>query len=361
MLNGDIILKRDINKNKYDLSLLDNIKTFSDDKRLDLLILIKKVILSSNNSYYFFFLSKLKKEFLILILKNLAFFCVINQIFNIIQFFSEDSILAKKYFKLFPNDNIKLKINRVLIFIIPELIILLLYKFPKYLRKNKSILSLMHYINERYQYAFNNNDENDLICKVNNDNKFDIHIFIKKYFDTNNNLKLYSNPIKSLSKNIFFDYVIIYSNNILSKFNYMMCNNKEIEIIIKIFYEIKKFEKNFEKNNKNNLIYKLITIPLKSIIELKGIKYNIIIILFLKTILLLFEVYLEKINIDDIKLIHYENIKKKINSEIVKNGYFFDLNNDIIILYRIKTEYSSMEDNYNYLCSESRKLLSSKY
>ena len=360
MINGDIILKRESNNNKYDLSVLDNIKTFSEDERLDLLILIKKVILSSNNSYYYFFMSKLKKEFLILMLKNLAFFCIINQIFKIVQFFSEDSLLAKNYFKIFPNDNIKLRINRVLIFIIPELIILLLYKFPKYLRKNKSILKLMHYINERYQYAFNNNTENDLICKVNNDSNFDIHIFIKTYFNTYNNLQLYTYPVKSLSKNIFFDYVIIHSNNILSRFNYMMCNNKEIEIIIKIFYEIKKFEKNFEKNNKNNLIYKLITIPAKSILELKGIKYNIIIILFLKTVLLLFEIYLEKINIDDVKLIHYENIKKIINSEILKNGYFFDLNNDIIILYRIKSEYWSMEEYYNYLCSESSKLLSLK-
>ena len=357
MLNGEIILKRDLNNNKYDLSLLDNIKTFREDKNLELLILIKKVIVSSNNSYYYFYISKLRKEFLILILKNLAFFCVINQIFNIIQFFSEDSLLAKNYFRIFPNDNIKLRVNRVLIFIFPELIILLLYKFPKYLRKNKSILKLMYYINERYQYEFNNNVENDLICKVNNDNKFDIHIYIKNFFKKNN-LKLYTNPIKSLSKNIFFDYVIILPNNILSKFNYMMFNNKEIEIIIKIFYEIKKFEMDFKKINKNNLIYKLITTPVKTVLELKGIRYNIIIIIFLKTMLLLFEAYLEKINIEDIKLIHYENIKKIINSEILKNGYFFDLNNDIIILYRIKSEYWSMEENYNYLCNKSSKLLS---
>ena len=147
---------------------------------------------------------------------------------------------------------------------------------------------------------------------------------------------MYANPIKSLSKNIFFDYVIIYSNNILSKFNYMMCNNNEIEIIIKIFYEIKKFEKNFEKNNKNNLIYKLITIPLKSILELKGIKYNIIIILFLKTILLLFEVYLEKINIDDIIKLCNNNVgnkylmpNKKIKVLVKKQKIFFIPNNEV--------------------------------
>lgn len=358
MLNGDYILKRE--SDKYNLSPLEYLRVIEkEDKRLELLILIKKILLSSNNSYYYYFISRIKKDFLFFVLKNLICLIIIIQIFFLINIFWRDSLFAKKYIESFPIDNMKMNVNRIIIIFIPELLIFLVYKFPYYLIKHKSILKLMFYINERYQYDYNNNSKNDLICKVDNNSYFDIHLYIKNKKNLSN-LKLYSHSIKSLSKKAFYDYVIIYSKSLYFKFDYKMCNKKEIEIMIRIFEKLKQFNKNFNKINKYNLVYKIILIPAKCILELKGIKYNIITILFLKIFLLLLELYLKKIKIDDKMIMDYEIIKNKINKVIYKDGYFFDLNNEIIMLYRLKKEYRQMEDNYSYISNESRKILINK-
>ena len=358
MLNGDFILKRspESNYQNYDLAKLDYIESINNDEeiRLKIVILIKKILLSSNNSYYHLFISKMIKKLFLLIVKNFIYFCVLEQIFNIIQLFWTDLLISKQYFKVFPKNK---KIYRLLIYTIPELLLIFLYSIPKFLKRNREILKLMFLINERYQYFFNNDITNNLICKVNNDNNFDIHIFIKNKFNIHNPRK-YSNPIKALTNNIFYDYVIIFSNGLFHKFNYKMCNRKEIEILLQIFENIRNSEIKFQKMNKINLTYKFITIPIKSILEIEIKNFNIFFLIILKTLLLFFEAYMEKIYIYDNKLQYYEELKKEINKNIFNNGYYFDLNNDIVILYRIKEEYRSNEENYNYIYTGSNKLIS---
>ena len=357
MLKGDIIIKRDSKNNysNYDLKPLDNIGMIeTDDKFIDLLILIKKVLLNSNNSYFSFLISQVKKILLLIFIKFAGFYLA-NCFFCILNHYFEGLLIVKQYYKLFPSDNIRQIINRILIIILPDLIILLVYKLPKLLMKNKSILNLMFYINERYQYAYNNTNKYDLICKINNDCKFDIHLFKKNKISKN--IKLYINTNSSLSKNIFFDYLIIYSNGLYEKFNYKMCNHQEIGILVKIFEEIKKANITFDKNNKSNLSYRFITGCSISILEIQGIKYNIIYILIIKIIILLVDAYLDKTYIDDNKLEYYEQVKKQINNNIFKEGYFCEINNDIIIIYRLKQEYNSLEEDYQFIYSESKKLL----
>ena len=170
MLKSDIIIKRDSKNNysSYDLKPLDNIGMIeTEDKFLDLLILIKKVLLNSNNSYFSFLISQVK-QILIFIFIKLAGFYLSDYFVSILDYYFEGLFIVKQYYKLFPKDNIRQVINRILIIILPDLIILLVYKLPKLLMKNKSILNLMFYINERYQYTFNNNNKYDLICKINN-------------------------------------------------------------------------------------------------------------------------------------------------------------------------------------------------
>ena len=278
-----------------------------------------------------------------------------NSLIYIIKIFLEDSLIIKKFFHYFPIKIIELSISRIIILIFPELIILL-YKYFYYLKSNNNILKLMIYINERYLYDFNNS-ENDFICKVNNNN-FDIHLYLKRKH-MEKDLKIYSNPIKSLTKNVFYDYAIIYSNKLLCNFNYKMCNLKETEIIIGFFQILKETEKDFKKNN-NILHFKFVFNFIQFTLELNEIKnnYNIIIIIILKILLLFVGLYLEKIYTNNNDLMCYETIKNKINKIIFKDGYFFDLNNDIIILYKLKKEFCILEYYYNYICRESNKILS---
>ena len=118
MLNGDYILKRE--SNKYNLSPLEYLRVIEkEDKRLELLILIKKILLSSNNSYYYYFISRIKKDFLFFVLKNLICLIIIIQIFFLINIFWRDSLFAKKYIESFPIDNMKMNVNRIIIIFIP--------------------------------------------------------------------------------------------------------------------------------------------------------------------------------------------------------------------------------------------------
>ena len=52
-----------------------------------------------------------------------------------------------------------------------------------------------------------------------------------------------------------------------------------------------------------------------------------------------------------------ENDKKIINEKISNYGYFFDMNDDISIIYKLKPKYQSLKYDYKYFCKESNKLM----
>ena len=140
MLNGDYILKRELNDKKYNLYILDSIELINKDNNIQLLNLIKKILLSSNNSYYNYFISELKKELLNIIFGSvIILYVLLNLTIYIIENFSENTLFAQKFYEYYPEYMLKMKISNLLILLLPELIILS-YRYLNYSNINIYII-----------------------------------------------------------------------------------------------------------------------------------------------------------------------------------------------------------------------------
>ena len=74
--------------------------------------------------------------------------------------------------------------KKLLIFNIPELLLIYFYHRKKLLLNRNSISSLFTYLNERISYIFNQDKKYNYLCKVNQDN-YNIDLIKKKWRNKN--------------------------------------------------------------------------------------------------------------------------------------------------------------------------------
>lgn len=360
---NEFILKRKKDELKYDLKPLDKFNLKNEEaKRAILFKFIKKILFSSNNSFYLDFKKDIINILKESLFKNSIFFVCITLVNFITNYFWKDSKIIKNYFIINDyNNSIKFILYRFIFIIFPELFAIFVFKGIKFYFNNKDVIKIMNRFNKRYQNNFNNIPGNNIICKeVNND--FDLHFIIKKKNKNNENCKaLYNTSTSILNQNIFYEYAIIYSTNSLYKLYYHSLSIEEKIKILKIALSLSAKQMSFEKEYKKNLKYTFFFYSIKHYLDISALESISLLLFLIKVILAIFEFFMDLIFIDYKWQLNLEKFKKDKNEEININGdgYFFDINNNIVILYKLKKNFISLKYDYQYFCRESRKLMNS--
>ena len=359
---NEFILKRKKDELKYDLKPLDKFNLKNEEVKRDILFkFIKKILFSSNNSFYVDFKKDIINILKESLFKNSIFFACITLLNFIANYFWKDSKIIKNYFIINNNNSLKFILYRFIFIIFPELFAIFVFKGIKFYFNNKDIIKTMKCFNKRYQNNFNNIPGNNIICKeVNND--FDLHFIIKKKNKNNENCKaLYNTSTSILNQNIFYEYAIIYSTNSLYKLYYHSLSIEEKIKILKIALSLSAKQMSFEKEYKKNLKYKFFFDSIQHYLDISALEGFSLLLFLIKVILAILEFFVDLIFIDYKWQLNLEKFKKDKNEEININGdgYFFDINNNIVILYKLKKNFISLKYDYQYFCRESRKLMNS--
>ena len=170
-----ILIKRKSEKTEnelrlsYDTSVLERIIE-NEEEKSNLMKLIKNILLSCNITYFIYATNKLFGYFKSLFFYNLFYFIGIN-------------LLMKYVFKEKKKEKEVEKppslILALLLFNVPELLIIFFYRRQILRKTSKSVLFLFSYLNERISYVFNNDPNNNFICQVDQQN-YDIYLIKKK-------------------------------------------------------------------------------------------------------------------------------------------------------------------------------------
>lgn len=357
---NEFILKKDHNKDKYDLKPLDNLDFLkndaNDEKREFLLKFIKRVSLSSNNSFYQQCIKDAKEALKDMLIKNSAFFIITQILCITITYFWKDSKLLK-YFIITDFDNsLKYILGRFIFFIIPELFVFFFFRVPRLYFKNKSVLDKMRFVYEKYQYAFNTMKDNNLVCDEINNN-FDLHFIIKNKHKKNQHNISYKTPLFKLNQNVFYEHVIIYSSKSLYKLCNNLCTTADFIVILTVetqfikedLYSLKERYKDFDSTYVSYFIQRYLGILSMKICS----KYLIMI----KIIFLISDFFFDLFFLEKKRKNNLEKMKKTINEKIISTGYFLDMNDDISVIYKLKQKYQSLKYDYKYFCKESNKIM----
>ena len=360
---NEFILKRKKDELKYDLKPLDKFNLKNEEaKRAILFKFVKKILFSSNNSFYLDFKKDIINILKESLFKNSIFFVCITLVNFITNYFWKDSKIIKNYFII--NDyynSIKFILYRFIFIIFPELFAIFAFKGIKFYFNNKDVIKIMNRFNKRYQNNFNNIPGNNIICKEVNNN-FDLHFIIKKKKKNKENCKaLFNTSTSILNQNIFYEYAIIYSTNSLYKLYYHSLSIEEKIKILKIALSLSAKQMSFEKEYKKNLKYKFFFDSIQHYLDISALEGFSLLLFLIKVILAILEFFVDLIFIDYKWQLNLEKFKKDKNEEININGdgYFFDINNNIVILYKLKKNFISLKYDYQYFCRESRKLMNS--
>ena len=357
---NEFFLKKDDNKDKYDLKPLDNLDFLKKDeneaKREYLLKFIKKISLCSNNSFYHQCVINAKETLIETMIKNSLFFIITQILCIIITYFWKDSKELQYFIDTNFDISLKYIMGRIIFFTIPELFVFFFFRVPRLYYKNKSVLNRMRFVYEKYQYAFNTMKNNNLFCKEINNN-FDLHFIVKNKHMKKQYNTSYKIPISILGQNVFYEHAIIYSTKSLYKLCNNYCATAEFIIIITIethfikedLYALKERLKNFDSTYLSSVLQHYLGILSMKICS----KYLIMI----KIIVLISDFFFDLFFLEKKRKNNLEKIKKSINDNIINNGYFLDMNNDICIIYKLKEKYQSLKYDYKYFCKESNKLM----
>jgi len=360
---NEFILKRKKDELKYDLKPLDKFNLKNDEaKRAILFKFIKKILFSSNNSFYLDFKKDIINILKESLFKNSKFFVCITLLNFITNYFWKDSKIIKNYFIINDyNNSIKFILYQFIFIIFPELFAIFAFKGIKFYFNNKDVIKIMNRFNKRYQNNFNNIPGNNIICKEVNNN-FDLHFIIKKKKKNKENCKaLFNTSTSILNQNIFYEYAIIYSTNSLYKLYYHSLSIEEKIKILKISLSLSAKQMSFEKEYKKNLKYKFFFDSIQHYLDISALEGFSLLLFLIKVMLAILEFFVDLIFIDYKWQLNLEKFKKDKNEEINinGNGYFFDINNNIVILYKLKKNFISLKYDYQYFCRESRKIMNS--
>ena len=356
ILMNEFILRKDDSKNIYDLKPLDNIDCQKESKKFsNLLKLVKLIALSSNNSFYNqqkIFAKKLLYSFLFY---NMFFFSVVQIICFIVSYFWPDSNTVRYYMDYAYYNSPKFLLYRFIYFNFPQLFVFVAFRITRIYLKNKSIINKMNLVNEKYQYTFNNIPNNNIFCKEIKKN-FDLHFIIKNNKNKNNSFITYKHQLVLLQDKSFYEHLIIYPTESYFPFSNLL-SNEEMEFFINIRQSFIHNNLILEKIKVDDIPHKYYIKTINTIFGLFAMKKCSILLLLIKISFYIFDFILDLVLIERNQLIGLKKWEKNINNEILNKGYFLDLNNDIIVIYKIKEEYSSLKYDYQFFCKESQKLM----
>ena len=188
---------------------------------------------------------------------------------------------------------------------------------------------------------------------------FDIHLEVKNKQNKKKCNNYYKSPLSFLRQNFFYDYIIIYA--VGSLFN--LCTNilgaPDFLIIIEVYDALNTNISNFQKEIEPIMKYKYFINLINIYLGLSIPKSNPILLIILKFLILIFEVFLDYTLYERNRDINLEQFKKKMNDKLINKGYFFDINDDIATFYKINEKYLSPKYDYQFFCKQANKLMNS--
>jgi hypothetical protein len=346
--NFPILIKRITKKTKQELSIsydttpLEKILKEKIEEKSELLKLIKNILLSCNISYFIYMTNKIYNYLKSLFFYNLFYFLFLKILFN----FLNKNTKEKK------ENEIEVPIwKRLILFNLPELLIIFYYHKKKYSKINQSITSLFSYLNERISYIFNTQENHNYLCKINQKN-YDIYLYKK---DHNEIKDLYTNNKEYLSKDTFFNSVIAYSNAEFGDFDFNNLEKNEEEMYQEIFILINNIEKKIKDDHST---LKTLASFGNNISFTNSTKFNVLYALGFKLAsFLVNEIYLNNYACKLQRKNLIEEKTKEFNQKHIEEGYFLALNEHVILLFKIKDNYKSFDESYSLLYNDSQNLL----
>ena len=331
---------------KYDSEPIINKIADNEEEKNNLKQFIRNILLSCNFSYLIYSSNKFIGYFKSLFFYNIFYFIIVGYAFSFIN------NTKKKEEEEEEEINVSV-IKKLLLFNIPEILLIYFYRKKEIAKINKSLLFLYSYLNERICYVFNNDPKNKYISII-NQNTYDI-LLKRKNEENNNDKRLYLHNIELLSKETFFDSVISYPNENFGDFDFNNLKENEEFMFQEIFTLINEVQKKIKEDNSfTNTISSLIS----NLSFTNAIKFNILYSLGCKLGgFLIRDIYLQNyVFISERKKL-IEEKTKDFNQKHMKEGYFLAINDYVILLFVIKEQYKSYDESYNILNEESQNLL----
>ena len=267
-------------------------------------------------------------------------------------------ILLKWIYKEKDNKNQVSLWKKLILFNLPELLIIFFYHRKKYGTKSQTIFFLFSYLNERISYVFNNDIKNNYLCQIDQRN-YDIYLIKKNEEMQYLQKSFYLISDEYLSKDTFFDSVIAYPNANFEDFDFNNLEQIEEEMFQEIFTLINEIEKKLKDDNK---FFKTISSFIGNLSYTNSTKFNILYALLTKIGgFLIGEIYLNDYACKSQRQKLIEQKTKEFNQKRMEKGYFLALNEDAILLFRIKDKYKSFNESYSNIYNDSQNLLNHNF
>lgn len=349
-INFPILITRQSKKTKnelsisYDTSLIEK-KIDKEEEKSNLLKVIKNILLSCNFAYTNYANNKIFGY-----LKSLFFY-------NFFYIFGV-SYLLRFIYKTKPKKDEPEKEaiplwKILLLFNIPELLIIFFYRKLSYMKIINSINSLFYYLSERIIYLFNKDTKNNFLLKINK-NDYNLLLF-QKNVENNSENNLYTNNEEYLSKDTFFDSVIAYPNANFEDFDFNNLEPNEEQMFQDIFSLINEIEKKVKEDHK---ALGIIGSFIGNLSYSNSAKLNVVHALGFKLgQFLINEIYLNYFAYKTQRNQLIAEKSREFNQKNMANGYFFSLNENVILLFRIKESYKNFDESYSTLYTDSQNLL----
>ena len=340
-----ILIERKTKKTDNELSIsydtkLVEIMVQNEEEKSNILKLVKNILLACNISYMVYITKKIFKFLKSLLLSNICYFLIINT-------------FIKWLYKEMDQEESEPLWKRLILFNLPELLLIFLYHRKILNNKGKSIFFLFSYLNERISYVFNKDPKNNFLCQIDQHN-YDIYLIKKDENIIKDFKNFYLNNEEYLTKDTFFDSVIAYPNANFGDFDFNNLEQYEEEMFQDIFNLINEIEEKIKEDNKiiisissfaRNLSFSIST------------KMYILYSLGLKVVeFIIGEIILNAYLFKSQRNKLTEEKTKKVNQKNMSKGYFLALNEDVILLFRIKDKYKSFDESYSILYDDSQKL-----
>ena len=349
LLKKAILIERKTEKKEnellinYDLSNLQYLSIESEEERTEIKKLINNILLSSNFSFMIYAFNKIFGFLKSLLFYNIFYFIGIKLIYKILQSKNEEKVEPKAPIW-----------KRLLLFNLPELIIIFYYHKRRLTKINTAIYSLFSYLNERISYVFNSNKNNNYLCQV-DQNNYNIYLIEKKDNDLKKEDIIYMNKPEILAQDTFFDSVIAYPNFNFEDFDFNNLTQEEENMFQDIFTLINDIEKKIKEEYS---LYNTIGTICSNISFNNSSNYNIMNALALKVVsFFILEIFLNVVKKRKKRNELLDEKEREFNEKNMKNGYFLAVNEYVILLFRIKEDFKNFDEAYNELYQKGQELL----
>jgi len=328
----------------YDLTNLEKLNIKTEEEKNAISNLIKNILLSSNFSFLIYAYTKIFGYLKSLFLYNLFYFIGIKLIYKILSTTKEKENTEPKAALW----------KRLLLFNIPELLIIFYYRKRNLTKINTAIYSLFTYLNEKISFVFNSDDTKNYYCQV-DQNNYNIFLIEKNKDKEKDGILFYINNPEVLAKDTFFESVIAYPNANFEDFDFNNLTQDEQEMYEEIFTFINDTEKKIKEEFS---LYNTVGTICSNLAFNNSSNYNLRNALGLKIIsFAILEIYLNSYKKRKRRKILLEEKERDFNEKNINKGYFLAVNEFVILLFRIKEEFRNYEESYNNLDKRCKKLM----